>query len=768
MFWADKIAKQIIESGEYRPFWLDDMKTPSGRVHVGSLRGVIVHGLIYQTLIDAEAEATFSYVFDDHDPMDALPTYLDKEIWAKYLGKPLFIIPSPDRRAESYGKYYAQEFIEVFNSLGFHPKIFWTSELYKEGKMNDGIRLCLDHVDTIRSIYESQYKKPLSSDWYPFQIVCPNCGKESTTKVNKWDGENVHFTCKADAVDWTVGCGYSGKTSPFSGNGKFVGKLSWKVEWAVKWQVIGVTVEGAGKDHMTAGGSHDIAKRVAEKVLDYPVPFEFSHEFFLIGGKKMSSSKGLGSSAKEVSEMLPPSLLRFLFVRTNYRQAIEFDPVGTMAIPDLFDEYDRCWRAYNESGDEDLSRAFEYAQIGDVSAKRPGLFIPRFRDIANYVQLTTMEVKDHIEKLKGNLLTWDELKILEERKKYVHVWIGAYAPDEYRVQFTHDLPASVHNLSEDQRNFLREITPELEKEDNPDALQLALYNVAKRLSLDSKVAFSAIYQALLGKPHGPRAAWFLLQYPREQVIERLRQASEDVQGETTGSNNHIISKPKLFTIDPEVKKRYPSVSIGIALIRGVTIKKIDERLEKEKKEFLATLEELTTGKLGEYPEIVSYRKLYKEMGIDWHSRRPSPEALLRRVALGKGLYTVNTCVDAYNLVVMKHRVSVGAFDYDTVKFPTVLRFAGEGDEILLLGDKEPMKYTARELAYYDREGGYNIDFNYRDDQRTMVTEHTKKIWINVDGIFEITPEQVEQSLKESAEKIIFYCGGTLEFQGIVV
>jgi len=132
------------------------------------------------------------------------------------------------------------------------------------------------------------------------------------------------------------------------------------------------------------------------------------------------------------------------------------------------------------------------------------------------------------------------------------------------------------------------------------------------------------------------------------------------------------------------------------------------------------------------------------------------------------LYTVNTCVDAYNLVVMRNRVSVGAFDFDHVKFPTELRYAGAGDEILLLGDKEPTKYTAKEIAYYDKDGGYNLDFNYRDAQRTMVRDGTKNILINVDGILDITPRQVEQSLHESVALITKYCGGTVEFEGIVL
>ena len=155
------------------------------------------------------------------------------------------------------------------------------------------------------------------------------------------------------------------------------------------------------------------------------------------------------------------------------------------------------------------------------------------------------------------------------------------------------------------------------------------------------------------------------------------------------------------------------------------------------------------------------------MGLDWHSKRPSPEALLRRIALKKGLYEINTCVDAYNLIVMKHHISSGAFDLDQIQFPTVLRFPKHDEEILLLGDKEPTKYKSNDLAYFDQVGGYNIYFNYRDAQRTAVTEETKNILINIDGIYEITRKQVEKTLKESIEIITKYCGGKVELAGIV-
>ena len=42
MFWADKIAADAV--GEQV---VNDSKTPSGRIHVGSLRGVVIHDVIY-------------------------------------------------------------------------------------------------------------------------------------------------------------------------------------------------------------------------------------------------------------------------------------------------------------------------------------------------------------------------------------------------------------------------------------------------------------------------------------------------------------------------------------------------------------------------------------------------------------------------------------------------------------------------------------------------------------------------------------------------
>lgn len=772
MFWADKIAKKIIDSGKYSPYWVDDMKTPSGRIHVGSLRGVVIHDLLYKTLLYRGKKATYTYCINDMDPMDGFPVYLDRQKFYKYMGHPLFKIPSPESGFSSFSEYFAKEFIDVFNKINCFPQIVWTSDLYQEGKFDNLIKTYLDNTEKIRQLFKEQYKNFKEEGYYPYQPICPSCGKIATTRIYKWDGSFVYFECKKEAVDYTNGCGFRGKIKPRKQNGK----LPWKIEWSAHWKTLGVTIEWSGKDHMTAGGSHEIASRVCEVILNYPTPYAESYEHLLIGGKKMSSSKGLGSSAKEVSDILPPYLLRFLFVRTDYRQAIEFDPIGTMSIPNLFDEYDRCWKAYNIDGDKDLTRVFELSQIDKIPPKQKDLFIPRFRDVVNFVQqVSENQIQSKFEQKIDRKLTVEEQEILKERINYANPWIEKYAPEEFRFKLDAIKTTGEIALTEKQKEYLNNIIPLLDIYNNVEELNLALYNKAKETNLDSKEAFKAIYLSLLGKSHGPKAAWLLLSSSKNEVVKRLELAaglkdtSEVSQRDSSdGGGIKTINHPDIFTIDPQLKAKYPSISIGIAIIKGIKVDKSNPELEKEKEEFLKSIEGLTTEELGKLPEIISYRKLYKEMGIDWHSRRPSPEALLRRVALKKGLYTINTCVDAYNLIVMKYRVSVGTFDLDQMELPTVLRHAKLGEEIHLLGDEKPTPYTEKELAYFDQKGGFNIDFNYRDAIRTVVTLDTKNIILNLDGIYDATPEKVQRSLDETISIIQKYCGGTLEVKGVII
>ena len=66
MDWADELAEAAIG-----PQVVNDSKTPSGTVHVGSLRGPVIHDAIWRALRQRGLDVTFLYGVDDLDAMDA-------------------------------------------------------------------------------------------------------------------------------------------------------------------------------------------------------------------------------------------------------------------------------------------------------------------------------------------------------------------------------------------------------------------------------------------------------------------------------------------------------------------------------------------------------------------------------------------------------------------------------------------------------------------------------------------------------------------------
>jgi len=520
--WVDKVVNGVLKwQKKYSvdKLHVDDMKTPSGRVHVGALRGVVLHDVVAKALeLKTKQKITSTYVFNNMDPMDGMPTYLDEKEYDQHMGQPLFQIPAPplEKSGINFAKFYAQDFIDAFRLLGCKQEVIWSDQLYESGQMDEVIKTALDNADTLRKIYKEVAEYDLPANWHPFQVVCPKCNKVGTTLVTGWNGEQVSFECQPNKVEWAKGCGHKGKISPFGGTGK----LLWKVDWPAHWAVMGVTIEGSGKDHTSAGGSRDMANAMCEQVFKITVPFDIPYEWLLLRGAKMSSSKGVGTSAREFVNLFPPEIARFLFVNKHYNKVIDFDP-RTMAIPNLFDEYDSGARVFwkQEKGDQRLGRSFELAQIKETPKPH---FLPRFRDVAIWMQYPELDLIKKFESVKGSKLTKLELKFLEQRTQYAQIWLDKYASDDYMFSFKIELPEVAKELSSDQKEFLQKVNNLINSKNNwdPQNLQQGIYDIAKD-SLGVKQGFQAIYLAFLGKTNGPRAGHLLLSIDKKLRNQRV-------------------------------------------------------------------------------------------------------------------------------------------------------------------------------------------------------------------------------------------------------
>ena len=526
MFWADELAASATG-----PQVVNDSKTPSGTVHVGSLRGPVVVDTIARALRDAGVPVELRYGVDDLDPMDA-QALLTPDAIERFMGVPLSQVPDPAGDCHpSYARHFAQVFIDTFDGLGIRPDVYyWMSEIYGSGAMDRYIRIALDAAATIREIYVRVAKVRHPEEWHPLMVICDNCGRIGTTIVTDWDGERVSYECRPDLREWAKGCGHAGEASPFGGRGK----MPYNVDWAAKWDLFGVTIEPAGKDLSTAGGSRDRSDAIAREVFGNEPPRNVPYEFLNIGGRKMSTSKGLGASATQIADVIPPEQLRLLFLRAKPNTAIEFDPEGTDAIPRLFDESDRLAAATDgrEVRGElpaDHARLFGFSLVepdADV-ASEAAAFRPAFSHLALLEQIPGVDLVERVTAEKGAPLTERERSALEGRRGAARAWLEAYAPERARLAVKRDaLPSAVSELDAAQHAYLAALVPALEAgEWDGESAQAAIFAVAKDLDLPAGRAFAALYLAFLGRASGPRAGWLLAALDRPFVIARLREAS---------------------------------------------------------------------------------------------------------------------------------------------------------------------------------------------------------------------------------------------------
>jgi lysyl-tRNA synthetase, class I len=528
VFWADEIA-----AGASGPQIVNDSKTPSGTIHVGALRGVVIHDAIVRAVRDAGGAARFLYGIDDLDPMDSA-TLATREGVSEYMGRPLAEVPAPrDSEQPTWARHFAQTFLDTFHRLGVAPDFYWASEQYRAGLFDDFIREALDRASEVLRVYREVANVRHPDDWHPVMVICERCGRIGTTYVDGWDGSQVSYRCLPDLVGWASGCGHRGRISPFGGNAK----LPWNLHWVAKWKLLGVTIEAAGKDLATAGGSRARAEALAREVFGFEPPARLPYEFLLTGGRKMKSSAGTGPAAHDIVEILPPELVRFLMLRYRPQATIEFDPAGE-TIPRLFDEYDsyvaEAVAGPVEGSDPDEAahrrRIVEMAQL--PGREPPRHFLAPFVQVATYAQMpgaTLERVAEQIARHRGSPLAEPEIEILAERLETVRRWLPELAPERLRFSVAvAELPKAVDSLSADQHAYLNALAERLAKAGawEAEALQSSVFTLAADRGLSAGHAFRAIYAAFLGKPHGPRAGALLASLDRSFVIDRLRAAAQ--------------------------------------------------------------------------------------------------------------------------------------------------------------------------------------------------------------------------------------------------
>ncbi len=221
----------------------------------------------------------------------------------------------------------------------------------------------------------------------------------------------------------------------------------------------------------------------------------------------------------------------------------------------------------------------------------------------------------------------------------------------------------------------------------------------------------------------------------------------------------------MLRVSEEIFRSFPDVLIGVAAFDGVRNSGesagLTEVLRREEDE---AVRRLGAARPAEHPLIVPWREAYRKFGAKPKDHPSSIENLVRRVAKGQRLPHVNRLVDLYNAVSLRHLVPVGGEDLAAVDGDVELRFAGDEEfSVRLLGEPAESARPPKpgEVIYADRAGALCRRWNWKEAERTKLTEATARGFLVVEGLPPAGRAEIQAALADLSAMVVEHCGGAV-------
>jgi DNA/RNA-binding domain of Phe-tRNA-synthetase-like protein len=220
-----------------------------------------------------------------------------------------------------------------------------------------------------------------------------------------------------------------------------------------------------------------------------------------------------------------------------------------------------------------------------------------------------------------------------------------------------------------------------------------------------------------------------------------------------------------FIIEDDFWSLFPHAKIGTVVCQGIdnSIRNVEiyenllREAEKEAHKYF-TQEEFSNNRV-----ISVWRDAFQKFKTK-KGARCSIEALLKRVKNGNQIGTINPLVDIYNSISLRYGLPCGGEDIDTFVGNIVLTQAEGNEQFIPLGSDENASPYPGEIVYKDDAGAICRCWNWREAQRTMLTEHTKNAFLCIELIDETRSDEFHMALKELAELVSKYLGGTVKME----
>lgn len=215
-----------------------------------------------------------------------------------------------------------------------------------------------------------------------------------------------------------------------------------------------------------------------------------------------------------------------------------------------------------------------------------------------------------------------------------------------------------------------------------------------------------------------------------------------------------------FSVDPKIFEKFPDLNLGLVVARGIDNTGLSEQVlnllklqeERIRKQFQADT-------LSQEEKIDAWRRAFSSFGAKPKKYKCSVENLYRMILEGISLKHINKIVDIYNYISLKHMIPVGGDDTDKVVGRINLTIATGTEKFIQLNSDQVKNPKQGEIVYCDEKEVLCRRWNWRECDKSKMTENTKNVALVTEGLPPVSKDEVEKIIKELAQLIEKYCGG---------
>ena len=220
---------------------------------------------------------------------------------------------------------------------------------------------------------------------------------------------------------------------------------------------------------------------------------------------------------------------------------------------------------------------------------------------------------------------------------------------------------------------------------------------------------------------------------------------------------------KKFIIKDDFWELFPNAKIGVIICEGIdnSVKNVPYYEELVKKAELEAVKFFQNDEFSKNSVIAVWREAFQKFKTK-KGARVSIEALLKRVKNGNHIGTINPLVDIYNSISLRYGLPCGGENIDEFVGDMLLTKAVGNEQFVPLGDEKNSSPYEGEIVYKDDAGAICRCWNWREAERTMLTEKTTNAFLCIESVDEKRAEDFDLALKELEDLVTENLGGTLK------